>query len=60
MANLPCLPSSPYELTKIVATPFLLRLSQVFMIIALAAWLATLLGFLDTRVKAGERAQSSF
>jgi tellurite resistance protein TehA-like permease len=48
-----------YELTRIVAAPFLLRLSQVFMIIALAAWLATLLGFLDTRVKRVKRAQSS-
>ena len=46
-----------YELTKIVEAPFLLRLSQVFMIIALAAWLATLLGFLDTRVKRVKPAQ---
>ena len=48
-----------YELTKIVEAPFLLRLSQVFMIIALAAWLATLLGLLDTRVKRVKRAQPS-
>jgi tellurite resistance protein TehA-like permease len=46
-----------YELTKIVEAPFLLRLSQVFMIIALAAWLVTLLGLLDTRVKRVKRAQ---
>ena len=46
-----------YELTKIVEAPFLLRLSQAFMLIALAAWLVTLLGLLDTRVKRVKRAQ---
>ena len=48
-----------YHLTKIVETPFLMRLSQAFMIIALAAWLATLFGFLDTRLKRVKRAQPS-
>jgi tellurite resistance protein TehA-like permease len=48
-----------YQLTKIVEAPFLLRLSQAFMIIALAAWLATLLGFLDTRLKREKRAPPS-
>src|SRR5215467_7134242 len=46
-----------YELTKIVEAPFLLRLSLVFMIIALVAWLATLLGLLDTRVRREKPAQ---
>jgi hypothetical protein len=36
-----------------------MRLSQAFMIIALAAWLATLLGFLDTRLKREKRAPPS-
>ena len=45
-----------YHLTKIFEAPFLMWLSQAFMIIALAAWIATLLGFLDTRLK---RAQPS-
>ena len=40
-----------YHLTKIFEAPFLMWLSQAFMIIALAAWTATLLGFLDTRLK---------
>jgi len=48
-----------YHLTKVVEAPFLMRLSQAFMIIALAAWLATLLGFLDTRLKRVKRAQPS-
>ena len=48
-----------YQLTKIVEAPFLLRLSQAFMIIALAAWLATLLGFFDTRLKREKRAPPS-
>ena len=39
-----------YQLTHIVAAPFLLWLSQAFMIIALAAWSATFVGFLDTRL----------
>ena len=48
-----------YQLTKIVEAPFLMRLSQAFMIIALAAWLATLLGFLETRLKREKRAPPS-
>src|SRR5262249_30317759 len=40
-----------YHLTKILDAPFLMPLSQAFMIIALAAWSVTLLGFLDTRLK---------
>ena len=48
-----------YQLTKIVEAPFLLRLSQAFMLITLAAWLATLLGFLDTRLKREKRAPPS-
>jgi tellurite resistance protein TehA-like permease len=39
-----------YHLTKILEAPFLMELSQAFMIIALAAWLATLLGFLDAQL----------
>ena len=46
-----------YHLTKIFEAPFLLPLSQAFMIIALAAWSATFLGFLDTRLKRAKRAQ---
>jgi tellurite resistance protein TehA-like permease len=44
-----------YQLTKILEAPFLMELSQAFMIIALAAWSATLLGFLDTRLNARNR-----
>jgi tellurite resistance protein TehA-like permease len=39
-----------YHLTKILEAPFLMGLSQAFMIIALAAWSATLLGFLDAQL----------
>lgn len=46
-----------YHLTKIFDTPFLMWLSQTFMIIALAAWSATLLGFIDTRLNGIRRAK---
>jgi tellurite resistance protein TehA-like permease len=47
-----------YHLTKILETPFLMWLSQAFMIAAVAAWSATLLGFLDTRLNGiGNRAR---
>ena len=39
-----------YHLTKILEAPFLMGLSQAFMIIALAAWSATLIGFLDAQL----------
>jgi len=48
-----------YELTRIVEAPILLPVSHGFMIIALAAWLATLLGLLDTRIKRVKRGQAS-
>jgi hypothetical protein len=48
-----------YHLTKILETRFLMRLSQVFMIVALAAWSATLLGFLDTRLQREGRTPSA-
>ena len=48
-----------YHLTKILEVPFLMWLSQAFVIIAFAAWFATLLGFLDTRLSRVKRAQPS-
>jgi tellurite resistance protein TehA-like permease len=39
-----------YHLTKILVAPFLMGLSQAFMIVALAAWSATLIGFLDAQL----------
>jgi hypothetical protein len=44
-----------YHLTKILDAPFLMGLSQAFMIIALAAWLATFLGFLDAQLNPRHR-----
>jgi tellurite resistance protein TehA-like permease len=45
-----------YHLTYILDTPFLLPLSQAFMVIALVAWSATIIGFLDTRIGRATRA----
>jgi len=41
---------STYHLAKILAAPFLLPLSQLFMVIAVLAWAATLAGLVDSRM----------
>ena len=50
---------STYHLAKILAAPFLLPLSQLFMVIAVLAWAATLAGLLDSRLNRLSSAQSS-
>lgn len=41
---------STFELTRILEVPFLSALSDAFMVIALAAWLLTFLGFIGSRL----------
>jgi tellurite resistance protein TehA-like permease len=48
-----------YHVAKILAAPFLLPLSQVFMVVAVLAWAATFAGLVDSRVNGMSRAQSS-
>jgi tellurite resistance protein TehA-like permease len=48
-----------YHLAKILTAPFLLPLSQLFMVIAVLAWAATFAGFVDSRVNRLSRAHSS-
>jgi tellurite resistance protein TehA-like permease len=48
-----------YHLTKILEVPFLMGLSQTFMIIALVAWSATLIGFLDAQLNPMNRMRQS-
>jgi len=39
-----------YHLAKILAAPFLLPLSQLFMVVAVLAWAATFAGLVDSRL----------
>ena len=48
-----------YHLAKILAAPFLLPLSQLFMIIAVLAWAATFAGLVDSRLNRLSRAPMS-
>jgi tellurite resistance protein TehA-like permease len=48
-----------YNLANILATPLLLPLSQLFMIIAVLAWAVTFAGLVDSRLNRGSRAQQS-
>jgi tellurite resistance protein TehA-like permease len=50
---------STYHLAKILAAPFLLPLSQLFMVIAVLAWVATFAGLVDSRISHLSRASSS-
>jgi len=50
---------STYHLAKILAAPFLLPLSQLFMVVAVLAWAATFAGLVDSRLNRVWRAQSS-
>jgi tellurite resistance protein TehA-like permease len=50
---------STYHLAKILAAPFLLPLSQLFMAIAVLAWAATFAGLVDSRINRSPRARSS-
>src|SRR5262249_23036897 len=47
-----------YHLAKILVAPFLLPLSQLFMVVAVLAWLATFAGLVDSRLNHTWRAQS--
>jgi tellurite resistance protein TehA-like permease len=47
-----------YHLAKILAAPFLIPLSQLFMVIAVIAWAATLAGLVDSRLNRLSRVQS--
>ncbi|HKU99709.1 MAG TPA: tellurite resistance/C4-dicarboxylate transporter family protein [Vineibacter sp.] len=48
-----------YHLTRILEAPFLMPLSRAFMIIALIAWAAALLGLVDSRLNLMLRAPSA-
>jgi tellurite resistance protein TehA-like permease len=50
---------STYHLAKILEAPFLLPLSQLFMVVAVLAWAATFAGLVDSRLNRLRRAQSS-
>jgi tellurite resistance protein TehA-like permease len=50
---------STYHLAKLMAAPFLLPLSQLFMVIAVLAWAATFAGLVDSRINRLWRAPSS-
>jgi tellurite resistance protein TehA-like permease len=52
-------PVSTYHLAKILAAPFLLPLSQLFMVIAVLAWTATFAGLVDSRINRLSRTRSS-
>lgn len=39
-----------FHLNRVVETPFVMPLSKLFMLLAAAAWMATFIGFLDSRV----------
>jgi len=47
-----------YHLAKILEAPFLLPLSQLFMVVAVLAWAATFAGLVDSRLNRSRRAQS--
>ena len=53
-----CIPAT-YRLAKILAAPFLLPLSWLFMVIAVLAWAATFAGLVDSRLNRLWRPQSS-
>jgi hypothetical protein len=46
------------HLTVIFDAPFLMPLSSAFMIIAIAAWMATFVGLVDSHLNARSRAHS--
>jgi tellurite resistance protein TehA-like permease len=50
---------STYHLAKVVQVPPLLPLSQLFMVVAVIAWVVTFAGLIDSRLSRGSRAQSS-
>jgi tellurite resistance protein TehA-like permease len=50
---------STYHLAKILAAPFLLPLSQLFMVVAVLAWTVTFAGLVDSRLNRLRRVQSS-
>ena len=50
---------STYYLAKILSAPFLLPLSQLFMVIAVLAWAASFAGLVDSRISRSPRARSS-
>jgi tellurite resistance protein TehA-like permease len=50
---------STYHVAKILAAPFLVPLSQLFMVVAVLAWAATFAGLVDSRLNRLSRAQSS-
>lgn len=50
---------STYHVAKILAAPFLLPLSQLFMIVAVLAWAAAFIGLIDSRLNRVWRAQPS-
>jgi len=47
-----------YRLTQIMDVPFLMPLSRCFMVVAAIAWLATLIGLLDSRIGRATRVRS--
>jgi len=48
-----------YHLAKILGAPFLLPLSQLFMVVAVLAWTVTFAGLVDSRLNRLWRVQSS-
>lgn len=50
---------STYHVAKILEAPFLLPLSQLFMVVAVLAWAATFAGLVDSRLNRLWRPQSS-
>jgi tellurite resistance protein TehA-like permease len=50
---------STYHLAKILAAPFLLPLSQLFVASAVLAWATTFAGLVDSRLNRSSRARSS-
>lgn len=46
---------STYHLAKILETPLLLSLSQLFMVAAVLAWALTFTGLVDSRLNPGSR-----
>ena len=50
---------STFHLAKILAAPFLLLLSQLFMVVAVLAWAATFAGLVDSRINRSALARSS-
>jgi tellurite resistance protein TehA-like permease len=50
---------STFHLAKILAAPFLLPLSQLFMVVAVLAWAVTFAGLVDSRINRSALARSS-